>query len=188
MRHRISTLFKTLTLFITAAIMALSTGCVTQQPKPVADNCPIPSGNRVDDAFLTAQSTLSNPECRYKFDAVLNALLVISQGDPKMENQRLFSDFFIWAEKEGLISKIQAKKYYNTYFMPKFVSLPSNYQTCSHCPNLRKILTNCKQELKKKEVGLLKICNNKTAYAKASDDLQTIALILEAICSACAVE
>ena len=94
----------------------------------------------------------------------------------------------MWAKKEGIISKVQAEKHYTRYFGHRFVSLPDTYQTCSQCPRLQNLLTSCRNELKDKEQGLIEACGDKATYAKASDDLYKIEVILEATCDACAAE
>ena len=179
-------LFKRM-LFV-SAVSIIVVGCANQSPAPVVNNCFLPSGHLVDPAFATATSTLSNPDCWYKFDAVFASLLKVCEGAPDMKNKVLFSDFIGWAEGEGVISKLQAKACYTQYFSHRFVSLPDTYQTCSHCSRLKALLEACWSELKNKEQGLLKGCGDKATYMKACDDLKKIELILEATCSACAAE
>jgi len=167
------------------------TGCNDTKPKPITitkPSCPIPSGNLVDEAFQTARSTLSQPECRYQFESTLNALLIICKGNPGEKHKQAFSDFLMWAKGEGIISTIQAKEYYNRYFSHKFISMPDNYRTCGYCRQLKKIMSDGKDELRQKEMGLLKVCRDKESFAKASSDFKAIELILEATCSACAAE
>jgi len=178
-------------VMLAMAISLISVGCVSQKApatSTLVENCPLPSGYLVDKAFATARSTLTTPSCRYKFDAVFASLLTVCKGAPDMKNKELFSGFLVWAKKEGIISKVQAEEYYTRYFAHRFVSLPDTYQTCSHCSGLKTLLANCKDELKNKEQGLIKVCGDKATYAKASDDLYKIEVILEATCSACAAE
>ncbi|MCG8684842.1 MAG: hypothetical protein MI892_08205 [Desulfobacterales bacterium] len=182
MKKSTTLLFKL--IVITLAFSTLATGCVQTKPKPVTD-CPIPSGNLVNEAFETARTTLSRPDCRYQFDTVFQSLLTICKGDPGIENKKKFSDLLMWAKGEGIISSKQASELYTAYFSHRFVSLPDDYRTCSLCPRLEIILADCTDELKKKEQGLLKVCSDKATFAKASQDLQNIDLILEATCSAC---
>ncbi len=178
-------------IMLVMAISLISVGCVSRKapaPPRVVENCPLPSGYLVDQAFATAQSTLSTPSCRYKFDPVLSSLLNICNGAPDMKNKELFSGFLLWAKEEGIISKVQAEEYYTRYFAHRFVSLPDTYQICSHCNDLKTLLANCRNELKDKELGLIKACGDKSTYAKASDDFDKIEVILGATCSACAAE
>nr|WP_319394773.1 hypothetical protein [uncultured Desulfobacter sp.] len=185
MKRNTPLVFK-LIIFI-LAVSAMTVGCVQTKAQPVTE-CPLPSGNLVSSAFETARTTLSNPNCRYKFDAVFQSLLSICEGDPGAENKEKFSNLLVWAKDEGIISKKQASELYTAYFSHRFVSLPSDYQTCSHCPQLKSILNECRDELKKKEQGLLKVAADKATFAKASDDLNNIEVILEATCSACKEE
>ena len=181
-----ATLVFILIVFI-LAVSAMAVGCVKSNPKPVTE-CPLPSGNLVGAAFETARTTLSNPDCRYKFDAVFQSLLSTCEGDPGVKNKEKFSELLVWAKDEGIISRKQASELYTSYFSHRFVSLPGDYQTCSHCPRLKPILDECRDELKKKEQGLLKAASDKATFAKASDDLNNIEVILEATCSACKEE
>ncbi len=171
-----------------AFFLIMLTGCIPKKTEPVKIPCPLPQGNLVDKAFETAKSTLGQPDCRYQFDAVFSSLRSICEGDSGMQNKTFFSDFLMWAKNEGIISSLQAKEYYTRYFSHFFVSLPDNYRTCGYCRQLKQIISDCKEELKQKEQGLLKICSDKSSFAKASSDFQEVELILEATCSACAAE
>jgi len=188
MQNKMIKFIKKSIFIMVVSFIAMGLGCVEKKVSPVVDTCPIPSGHLIDNAFETAKSTLSNPECRYKFETVFTALLNICEGAPDMKNKELFSGFFVWAKDQGIISKMQAKKYYTRYFSNRFVSLPGDYQTCSHCPRIKTVFAECWDEIENKEQGLLKICGDKATYAKAYDDLQKIELILEATCSACSAE
>jgi len=169
-----------------AIIAFMFTACVPQKPEPTP--CPIPSGNLVDEAFQTARTTLSQPACRYQFDAVFSALLEVCTGSPSMQHRERFSELLVWSKNEGIISTIQAKELYNRYFTDRFVSLPDDYKTCSYCPQLKRLMSACQDELRDKELGLLRVCGDKATYAKASGDLQKMDLILEATCSACGAQ
>ena len=185
MLNKISIFCKMIVLVGMISLMAI--GCVPKEPKPV-EVCIIPSGYNIAEAFQTARNTLSNYECRYKFDVVFDALLGVCEGDPSIKNKELFSDFLLWVKDQGIISNMQAKEYYNRYFSTRFTSLPQDYQTCSYCREIRSIMSKCLDELKDKERGLLKVCNDKASFTKASEDLQKMELIFEATCSACSAE
>ncbi len=192
MATKITSVKKYMICMVCFSIMTLAlvpTGCSHSKPVPVTQpSCPLPSGNFVDQAFDTARSTLSYNECKYQFDQVMDALLEVCEGTPSINNKKLFSDFLVWAKNQGIISTVQAKKIYTRYFTATFVSLSGDFQTCSLCPRIHKILSDCDQELEKKKSGLLKICGDKKTYAKASNDLKQISLILEATCKACEAE
>ncbi len=169
--------------------MALSlTSCSGKAPVPLEPLCTLPSGNLTEPAFETAMATLDSPHCRYRFDEVFSALVTVCKGSPALENREKFSNFLVWAKDAGIISSIKAKKLYNRYFTSDFVSLPDDYQNCSYCSRMGTILSDTRTELSDKELGLIKVCGDKTAFAKASDDLKKIQLILEAVCYACQEE
>ena len=177
------------TIIIVTAVFIITVGCTSKEPIPaIADSCPIPSGYLVDKAFITAKSTLSNPECRYKFETIFLSLLQICSGTPDLDNKELFSQFLTESKNRGIISRNQAKEYYTKYFSSRFVSLPDNFSTCSYCSRLKKIMGECKSELQAKELGLLKACNDTLSYNKAFGDLEKIEIILEATCSACTLQ
>ena len=184
-----------LIVMVVMAVLLICSGCVSQKKATpsfstvsTVESCPLPSGYLVDQAFSTARSTLSNPACRYQFDAVFESLLKVCKGAPDMKNKELFSNFLVWAKDEGIISRVQAEAHYTRYFSHRFISLPDTYQTCSHCNELKAILANCRDELKDKETGLILACGDKSSYAKASDDLYKIEIILQATCEACSAE
>jgi len=176
--------------FLALPLVLMVLGCVASDPEPLpaAPVCILPSGHLVKPAFATAKATLSKHQCRHQFDAVFDSLLKVCEGDPSLKNKEKFSAFLLWAKDMGIISKKQASRQYTRYFSPRFVSLPDNYQTCSHCSRLNELKGQCRDELRQKERGLLAVCEDKPVFAKASDDLANIELILEATCSACADE
>ncbi len=184
MKTETNTILKIAAISLAVFIMLIGSAHAQEEPS----TCPLPSGNLVDEAFSQARGVLERPACKYQFDATFTTLLTIAEGDPKPENNRAFSDLLVWAKDRGVINTVQAQNYYNRYFTHIFVSLPDDYKTCNYCPRLRKIMSNCRDELRQKEQGLLKVCRERTTYAKASSDFQTIDLILEATCSACAGE
>ncbi|CAG35950.1 hypothetical protein [Desulfotalea psychrophila] len=178
-------------VFVVAATMAtITTGCASTThtnsvPEPV---CQLPSGYLLDPAFATARQTLANRECSYQFETIFKTLLDISEGDPTEANKEKFSKLLVWAKSQGIISKIQAKEYYTRYFSHRFISLPDDYQTCSYCSNLKSLRGDWQAELADKERGLVGAANDKVTYAKASDDLTKLDLIMEAACDACQAE
>jgi len=175
-------------LVLPLALMVQGCAASDPEPLPAAPVCILPSGHLVEPAFSTARATLSKHQCRHQFDAVFDSLLKVCEGDPSLENKEKFSTFLLWAKKEGIISKKQASRKYTRYFSTRFVSLPENYQTCSYCSRLKELMGQCRDELRQKEMGLLTVCEDKPAFAKASGDLANIELILEATCSACGDE
>lgn len=172
-------------LLIVLAIL-FTTGCIKEKPSPVeAAPCVLPSGNLVEEAFDTAYETLSRKNCCYRFDEVMQALLSVCEGAPEKKNKERFSDLLVWAKDRGIISTVQAKELYTTYFSSKFISLPDDYQTCSYADRYDRIMAQCRDELEKKEQGLVKVCNDRPGFAVASSQFRQIDLILEAACTAC---
>jgi predicted NUDIX family phosphoesterase len=125
--------------------------------------------------------------CEASFDRYYDDLLSIAEGDPQPENKRAFSEFLVWSSDEGLLSRRQAKDYYNRYFNVKFISLAGDYNNCSHtCPRRDRILLNMERELSDKERGLMKVSLDNQGYYRADELYQEVELVLEATCTACA--
>jgi hypothetical protein len=125
--------------------------------------------------------------CAAYFDSYYDDLLRTAEGDPKPENKRVFSEFLVWSADEGLLSKRQAKEYYNRYFNVKFMTLASDYNNCSHtCPRRDRVLLDMERELGDKERGLLKVSLDNDGYYRADELFKEVELVLEATCTACA--
>ncbi len=169
---------------ISIAITLMMMGCANGK-KPEPPTCPLPSGNLVDEAFEQAKSTLEHPSCQYQFDATFATLLTIAEGDPDPANNEKFSNLLVWAKNEGIISTTQAEDYYNRYFTHIFVSIPDDYTICDNFPRLKTIMSDCRDGLRQKEQGLIKVCKDRATFANASNDFQALDLILEAACNAC---
>ncbi len=181
---------KAIVFMLSAFVMlTIQFGCAQNQNQfqaaPAVQYCTIPSGHLVDEAFEQAKSTLSRPDCVYRFDEIFKALLNIAEGAPDEGHKQKFYELLEWSRNGGLISKVSAQEYYTRYFHHMFYSLPREYQTCSYCPRLSQIMKDLQDELKQKAQGLNRICKDKIGYAKAAGDLQTLDLILEATCKAC---
>ena len=147
--------------------------------------CSLPGGPDLNAAIAEAKDDLGGV-CGYRFDDYFNQLLSIAKGDPKPENRRAFSDFLVWSNQQGLLSKRQAQDHYNRYFNLKFVAMQGDYNNCSSiCPNKQQLLRSMEQELVDKELGLLQISRDRTGYQRADRLFQETELVLEATCSAC---
>ncbi len=150
-----------------------------------AQACSVPGGPNLEQAVAEAKDDLSGV-CSYRYDDYFRRLLEIAEDDPKPENRQLFSEFLVWSQHNGLLSRRQAEDRYNRYFNLKFVSLKGDYNNCSStCPNKRQVLRNMEQELVDKEQGLLKISRDRVAYQRADRLFQETELVLEATCNAC---
>ncbi len=165
-----------------ASLVALLSGCqTTAEPA-----CPLPQGTNVERSFTHARGDLSRSECQFRFDAYFERLLDIAAGDPSPQNSERFSQFLVWANDQGIISKISAKEHYNRYFSAKFVSLPDDYSNCSYtCRKKQEIISNMKTELRDKDRGLLKVTGDKRKYAEANRLYDSVQTLLEATCKAC---
>ena len=152
--------------------------------KPV---CTLPSGVNLEEALDHSEKDLGHLECEPMFDDYFVRLIDVAKRDPDMENKRRFSEFLEWAHDRGIIDKIQARSYYNRYFNTTFMSLPDDYNVCSSCTEETKntIENEMENELRQKEEGLLRACRDKSAYYIASDQYNSILLLLDATCTSC---
>ena len=92
-------------------------------------------------------------------------MLEIAQEDPSPANKEKFSQFLVWAQRQGLISRLQAQNLYNRYFNVKFVSLSGDYNNCdSSCRDPAGLMVQMEGELLDKELGLLKISRDQAGY------------------------
>ncbi|MDJ0918412.1 MAG: hypothetical protein QNJ05_11650 [Woeseiaceae bacterium] len=154
--------------------------CAT--PTPVCDS---PQTRSLDTAVTSVKAALTEG-CHARYDSYYDDLLKIAEGDPKPENKRVFSEFLVWSADAGILSQRQAEEYYNRFFNVKFMSLRSDYNTCSHtCPSKRKVLLDMERELSDKERGLLKVSLDSNGYYRADRLYQEVELVLEATCTAC---
>lgn len=160
---------------------ALLTSCATTPPP-----CNSPTTKNLSAAVDEVQTELLNG-CEAQFDRYYDELLTIAEGDPKPENKRVFSEFLVWSKDQGLLSRRQAERYYNTYFNVKFVALEGEYNNCSHsCPRRDRVYLEMERELNAKERGLLKVSLDNDGYYRANELYQEVELVLEATCTACA--
>lgn len=124
--------------------------------------------------------------CIARFDSYYDDLLSIAEGDPKIENKRVFSEFLVWSSDQGLLSQRQARDYYNRYFNVKFTSMQGDYNNCSHtCPRRERAMMDLERELVDKERGLLRVSQDSAGYYRSDELYQEIELVLEATCTAC---
>jgi len=166
-------------LILIASVFVLASCASTPPP------CNGPASKNLHSAIDDVKSTLVGG-CEAQFDRYYDDLLKIAEGDPKPENKRAFSEFLVWASDEGLLSKRQAKDYYNRYFNVKFISLAGDYNNCSHtCPRRDRIMINMERELSDKERGLMKVSLDNQSYYRADELYQEMELVLEATCTAC---
>ena len=172
-------------LFIMAILGLLTLSC--ENRKYLQPACTLPSGVNLEEALEHSRKDLGHLGCEPMFDSYFVRLIDVAKRDPDMENKRRFSEFLERAHDRGIIDKIQARSYYNRYFNTTFMSLPDDYNVCSSCTAETKqtIENQMENELRQKEEGLLKACRDKSAYYKASDQYNSILLLLDATCTSC---
>lgn len=164
-------------------LLGAASGCTTTN---VSSHCPMPLNGNLDRAMTDVEQRLSTG-CEYQFDSYFQQLLVIAEENPDSENKVRFSDHLVRVNEAGVISQRQAREYYNRYFNIKFVSLSGDYNTCAQaCPVQAEVMSNMRNELRDKQVGLLKASDDKDAYYRADHLLKETDLVLEATCRACA--
>jgi hypothetical protein len=170
-------------LVAVAAVTASLAACSNSPTR--ATVCSPPQGPNLEHAISAARFDLETG-CEREFDGYFQRLLTIAEGDPKKENKASFSDFLLWANESGLLSKRQARETYNRYFGIKYVSLVSDYSVCAQtCPHQSDVMRDMNRELADKEQGLLKISADRLNYTRASNLFQETELVLEATCEAC---
>ena len=168
-----------LALLVTGAV----TACNSNPPKAPA--CNLPQGVNLDQALASARFDLG-VGCEDQFDAYFQRLLQIAEGDPKPDNKAKFSDFLLWANDQGLLSKVQARLLYTRYFGVKYTSMQGDYSVCSEaCPKKAQVMRDMQNELGDKEQGLLKVASDRRSFQRAHRLLQETELVLEATCTSC---
>lgn len=173
-------MYRYLIILLTTA--AGVSACTTHQ---TAGHCSAPLNRDLDTAFMEVEQRLSSG-CEYHFDRYFQQLLSTAEDNPDAENKSRFSDHLLRANEMGVISQRQAKELYNRYFNVKFVSLTGDYNTCAQtCPVRSEVMANMQNELRDKQVGLLKASADKTGYYRADHLLKEAQLVLEATCRAC---
>jgi hypothetical protein len=160
-------------------------GC--QMTPETTPECALPRTTDVAHAFEQTRNGLKRSECHFHFDAYFERLLETAAGDPDPKHSEHFSEFLLWANAQDIITRRNAQEYYNRYFNTKFASLPNEYSNCTYtCRIQNEIVQQMKEELLQKDRGLLKITGNKRAYAEANSLHDSVLLLLEATCTACA--
>ena len=148
--------------------------------------CTLASGTNVERAFDYSREQLSRNACKSRFGDYFERLLDIAAGAPSPEHSQRFSEFLLWANAQELITRRSSEDYYNRYFSPKFASLQNEYSNCTHTCRLKAETESAMQEeLLQKDIGLLKVTNNKQKYAQANAYYHSILTLIEATCEAC---
>ncbi len=144
------------------------------------------AGMGLEQAVSKAMKDLNDPDMHPEFDAYFTHLIKIAQDNPDIKNKQIFSEFLLFANRNGILTKHIAQDYYNRYFNITFMSLPDNYNVSSSCYDKTKIMSDMEAELLQKEQGLLKACRDKSNYYLAYDHYNTLRVVYDATCLACA--
>lgn len=174
------------TMLLTIVVLGLLVlSC--ENRKLLKPSCTLPSGVNLEEALDHSRRDLGHLECEAMFDSYFVRLIEVGKRDPDPENKRRFSEFLEWANDSGIIDKIQARSYYNRYFNTTFMSLPDDFNVCSSCTEetRKDIEKQMEDELHQKEEGLLRACRDKSSYYAASDQYNSILLLLDATCRSC---
>ena len=168
-----------------AAILIATCSTVLASCAATPPPCMSPQSRSLHYAIDEVKSNLMGG-CIASFDRYYDDLLTIAEGDPKLENKRVFSEFLVWSSDQGLLSQRQARDHYNRYFNVKFTSMQGDYNNCSHtCPRRDRVMLDMERELGDKERGLLKVSQDSAGYYRADRLYQEVELVLEATCTAC---
>ena len=170
-------------ILTTVLLMAGLAACNSNPSK--GPTCELPAGPDLTASIESAKFDLETG-CADRFDDYFERLLQIAEGDPTQENKAKFSNFLLWSNHQGLLSKRQARRYYNRHFGIKFVSLMSDYSVCSDvCPRRQQLLSEMRSELSDKERGLIKVSADPVAYQRADQLYRESELVFGATCAAC---
>ncbi len=165
-------------------LVILSSGCQTKQPKTYS--CTLPSGYQVESAFAQAGADLAHLQCHYQFDQYMDNLLEIAASNPQEKNKEYFSHFLSDAKRNGVISQLQAQRYYRRYFSPDFVSLGAMHNNCTTtCQHQVDLVKKMKLELHDKKLGLLEVVGDRDSYAQADQEFNQLLILIDATCLAC---
>ena len=174
-------------VIVVVLLSIVVTGCqhtqTTRATPPAL--CTLPTTMNFETAIAESKADLENTACHIRFEAYFQNLLKIAKGSPEMKNRTLFSKFLIWANEQGIITRNQSKKYYNSYFNTTFMSLPNEYNICSSCSKKEVLTREMQKELVLKEEGLLKACGDKQTYYAACKQFNSTLMVLDAVCAAC---
>ena len=175
-------------LAVSAISVLLLAGCSTSPKQNTQLACNDSFNQSLSAAMGDARYRVAEG-CSGNYFGIFSQLLEIGQGDPKPENKQMFSQFLEWSADEGIISKRQARETYTKYFGTKFVSALSDYNTCAaFCPIQDDLLSQMKDELVAKDLGILKVSGDVDGYNRANTLHDELELVITATCEACSAE
>lgn len=163
-------------------LVAFASACAQRvKPDPMM---PFHAGMGLQQAVTRAMKDLEDPLHHPRFDLYFTGLVEIAENSPDVENKKVFSEFLLFANRKGILTKPMAQDYYNRYFNLTFMSLPDMYNVSSTCYEKTKILADMEAELLQKEQGLLKACRDKDTYYLAYDHYNMLRVVYDATCMA----
>jgi hypothetical protein len=161
----------------------LLSACGSTPTKSIS--CHSPTSKRLNDAVLQSQNTLSQSACAGYVDSHFDALLTIAEGAPGQTNNATLRDYLQWLVDQGLMYEKEAKTRYNSYFNPRYVSLPETQSVCNTERSLDDLVLNMDRETKKKERGLQRVLGDNAAYFRAIRNRDNTLLLMSAAIQAC---
>jgi len=154
-------------------------------PPEIENSCAIPEGVRLDDVIKKSKEILQGNRCNEEFDELYENILKVAEGESGPKNKALIADFINWCYDNRILNKNTARQKYGEYFSSEFMCSEKWPKICHQCPRLNEIEKEMAAELKKKEQGLLRICEDEPKYNKALTAMNQAMLVLKAACMAC---
>jgi len=179
------TIFNVKTITKTFALISLLALSACNSTPEVSQNCESITSVNLTDAVNTAKSALQSGQCSHKFAGYYQELLIVGTGSPEKANKRVFDNFINWSYKHKIISKLDAKQYFNRYFSERFMSLNGTYNICSQSAKQNEIFSALTLEMQDKKLGLLKVLNDKSNFNKVARQYSDLQTVLEATWLAC---
>ncbi len=177
-------------LWLSLLISGLS-ACATQPETQstrwtMEDSCTLPSQKQLTQALQSARNQLSQRSCHYQFDAIHQQLLTIAQQDPGPTHRQSFLDFYQWSVQQGIISSLQGKQLYTSYFTPGFGHLlPNNSNVCAQKTSQDSLIQTLNDDLAHKKLGLNDILQDRDGYFQAQRTHNDLIFLLETTLIAC---
>ncbi len=172
---------------LTSGLTACATQPQTQSTRwTIEDRCTLPNQKQLTQALQSARNELSQRSCHYQFDAIHQQLLTIAQQDPGPTYRQSFLDFYQWSVQQGIISSLQGKQLYTSYFTPGFGHLlPNNSNVCAQKASKDSLIQALNADLAHKKLGLNDILQDREAYFQAQRTHNDLTFLLETTLIAC---
>lgn len=143
---------------------------------------------------VMSRKTYEGKPCSENFPEYFQVLVGAAVRDPGSHNYTAIGQFVAQQVREGNVSRVEGGNMIKTYFDRELVTLSSlkpvqmssvacensSYQEGSRLKP--EIAEDANRELQKKEVGMLNVLNDPTAYRMAQDHYDMMLVLLEAGC------